>query len=156
MMLLTGLLFISIEAEMTHKAQADPKRNTQIFQVFSQIVTSLYNSKQIQTQKKEMTMSTTSTSLEAPHQQNLRQLFIRLKRVRNVSLGVGAIGTSVLIGSAYKPLSIGSMTAAVTLTTLSLSTAATAQLLLSLNTQLENVLNTPSNPPSNKNKENDQ
>ena len=90
-------------------------------------------------------MSNTVTSLEAPHQQNLRQLFVRLKRVRNISRGIGAVGTGVLIGSAYKPLGIGSMTTAVTLTTLSLSTAATAQLLLSLNTQLENLLNTPSN-----------
>jgi hypothetical protein len=152
MMLLTGLLFTSIEAEITYKAQADPKRNTQIFQVFSQIVTPLYNSEHILLQEKEILMSTTSTSLEAPHQQNLRQLFIRLKRVRNISLGIGAVGTGVLIGSAYKPLGIGSMTTAVTLTTLSLSTAATAQLLLSLNTQLENLLNTPSNPNKEKNK----
>lgn len=138
------LLFTSIEAEITYKAQADPKRNTQIFQVFSQIVTPLYNSKHILLQEKEFIMSTTAPSIEAPHQQNLRQLFVRLKRVRNVSIGIGAVGTGVLIGSAYKPLGIGSMTTAITLTTLSLSTAATAQLLLSLNTQLENLLNTPS------------
>lgn len=90
-------------------------------------------------------MSTVSHPAEAPHQQNLRQLFIRLKRIRNISLGLGAAGTGVLIGSNYKPLSVGAMTAAVTFTTLSLSTAATAQLLLSLNTQLENLLNAPQN-----------
>lgn len=88
-------------------------------------------------------MSTSHVSTEAPHQQNLRQLFVRLKRVRNISLGLGAVGTGVLVGSTYKPLNVGAMTAAVTLTTLSLSTAATAQLLLSLNTQLENLLNAP-------------
>lgn len=144
MMLLAGLLFTSIEADLTYKAQADPKRNIEILQVFSQIVTPLYNSKQILLQEKEIIMSTTTSSAEAPHQQNLRQLFVRLKRVRNISIGIGAVGTGVLIGSAYKPLGIGKMTTAITLTTLSLSTAATAQLLLSLNTQLENLLNTPS------------
>ena len=77
------------------------------------------------------------------HQQNLQALFSRLKRVRNVSLGLGAVGTGVMIGSAYRPLSVATMTATVTVTTLSLSTAATAQLLLSLNTQLEALLNAP-------------
>lgn len=91
-------------------------------------------------------MSQHPAPTEAPHQRNLRQLFTRLKRVRNISLGIGAAGTGVLIGSAYKPLRVGTMTAAVTLTTLSLSTAATAQLLLSLNTQLENLLNAPTPP----------
>ncbi len=82
-------------------------------------------------------------SSQQTQQDNVRALFVRLKRVRNISLGLGAIGTGVLIGSAYKPLNVASMTAAVTLTTLSLSTAGTAQLLLSLNTQLESLLNAP-------------
>lgn len=77
----------------------------------------------------------------------LKAFFTRLKTIRNISLGVGAVGSSVMIGSAYKPIGPVAMGIAATMTTLALSTAATAQLLLSLNEQLETALNQPARKP---------
>jgi len=81
------------------------------------------------------------------NQGNLRAFFSRLKRIRNISLSVGAVGTGVMIGSSYRPIGVAGMTITATLTTLALSTAATAQVLLSLNEQLETVLNQPGRKP---------
>lgn len=94
-------------------------------------------------------MSETNTTMDnsqkmAPaNTASLRSFFSRLKRIRNISLGVGAVGTGVMVGSSYRPIGGAAMTIAATLTTLALSTAATAQVLLSLNEQLEIVLNQP-------------
>lgn len=77
----------------------------------------------------------------------LKAFFNKLKTIRNISLGVGALGSGVLIGSAYKPIGVAATTLAVTATTLALSTAATAQVLLSLNEQLETLLNQPARKP---------
>ncbi|PKL75436.1 MAG: hypothetical protein CVV27_15390 [Candidatus Melainabacteria bacterium HGW-Melainabacteria-1] len=77
----------------------------------------------------------------------LRSFFTRLKTIRNLSLGLGMAGTGVMVGSAYKPIGPVAMTLAATVTTLALSTAATAQLLLSLNEQLEVALNQPTRKP---------
>lgn len=77
----------------------------------------------------------------------LKAFFGKLKTIRNLSLGVGALGTGALIGSAYKPIGVVGTTVAVTVTTLALSTAATAQVLLSLNEQLEIALNQPGRKP---------
>lgn len=80
-------------------------------------------------------------------QSHLQSFFNRLKTIRNISLGVGVAGTGVLIGSSYKPIGVAGMTAAVTVTTLALSTAATTQVLLSLNEQLETALAQPAPKP---------
>ncbi len=84
------------------------------------------------------------------HQKNqaLQGFFTRLKTIRNISLGVGLTGTGVMVGSAYKPIGPVGITIAATVTTLALSTAATAQLLLSLNEQLETALNQPARKPA--------
>lgn len=98
-------------------------------------------------------MSESSTAMDSPQKSvpantvNLRSFFSRLKRIRNLSLGVGAVGTGVMIGSSYRPIGVAGMTITATLTTLALSTAATAQVLLSLNEQLETVLNQPGRKP---------
>lgn len=78
---------------------------------------------------------------------SLQGFFVRLKTIRNLSLGVGMAGTGVMLGSAYKPIGPVAMGVAATVTTLALSTAATAQLLLSLNEQLEVALNQPARRP---------
>lgn len=78
---------------------------------------------------------------------SLKGFFTRLKTIRNISLGVGLAGTGVMVGSAYKPIGPVGITLAATVTTLALSTAATAQLLLSLNEQLETALNQPARKP---------
>lgn len=77
----------------------------------------------------------------------LKAFFNKLKTIRNVSLGLGAVGTGVMVSSNYKPIGGAGMGLAATLTTLALSTAATAQLLLSLNEQLEMVLKQPAKKP---------
>ncbi|HEY9840815.1 MAG: hypothetical protein ACAI44_14600 [Candidatus Sericytochromatia bacterium] len=77
----------------------------------------------------------------------LKAFFIRLKTIRNISLGVGLASTGVMVGASYKPIGPLAMTLAATVTTLALSTAATAQLLLSLNEQLEAALNQPTRKP---------
>lgn len=77
----------------------------------------------------------------------LKVFFQKLKAIRNISLGVGAVGTGVMLSSNYKPIGVAGMSIAATLTTLALSTAATAQLLLNLNEQLEVVLNQPTKKP---------
>ncbi|MGV3524618.1 MAG: hypothetical protein ACO1RX_10345 [Candidatus Sericytochromatia bacterium] len=85
---------------------------------------------------------------ETAGKRSLGEFFARLRRIRNLSLGVGAVGTGVLLGSAYKPMGAPVTTLAATLTTLALSTAATAQVLLSLNEQLEVALNQPARKPT--------
>lgn len=81
-------------------------------------------------------------------EKTLKAFFVRLKTIRNVSLGVGMASTGVMIGSSYKQIGPVAMTLAATVTTLALSTAATAQILLSLNEQLEIALNQPARKPS--------
>lgn len=78
--------------------------------------------------------------------ETLRKLFSRLKIIRNLSLGVGALGSGLLVSLVRKPLGAPTVVAVVTLTALALTSAATAQLLLSLNEQLEQILNQPPNP----------
>jgi len=84
--------------------------------------------------------------------QTLNTFFNKLKTIRNISLGVGALGTGVLIGSAYKPIGVAGTTIAVTATTLALSTAATTQVLLSLTEQLQTILNQPGRKPESQSK----
>ncbi len=81
------------------------------------------------------------------NQASLRAFFNRLKRIRNISLGVGVVGTGVMISSNYRPIGAGGITITATLTTLALSAAATAQVLLSLNEQLEVLLKQPGRKP---------
>jgi len=80
-------------------------------------------------------------------QKPLKAFFHKLKTIRNLSLGIGALGTGVMVGSAYKPIGVVGMSITATVTTLALSTAATAQVLLSLNEQLEVLLNQPAKKP---------
>ena len=79
---------------------------------------------------------------------SLNPFFQRLKTIRNLSLGIGMAGGGIILGSAYKPLGPVVVGIAATVTTLALSTAASAQLLLSLNEQLEVALNQPARKPN--------
>lgn len=88
-----------------------------------------------------------NSASENANTQSLKAFFGRLKRIRNISLGVGALGAGVMVGSNYKPIGGAGVTIAATVTTLALSTAATAQLLLSLNEQLETLLSQPARKP---------
>ncbi|PIQ26698.1 hypothetical protein COW36_00935 [bacterium (Candidatus Blackallbacteria) CG17_big_fil_post_rev_8_21_14_2_50_48_46] len=76
-------------------------------------------------------------------EQTLQTLFSRLKIIRNLSLGVSTLGTGLMVGAIKKPLGAPTIVAAATLTALALTSAATAQVLLSLNEQLESMLNQP-------------
>lgn len=78
----------------------------------------------------------------------LNPFFQRLRTIRNLSLGIGMAGGSVMLRSAYKPLGPVVIGVAATVTTLALSTAASAQLLLSLNEQLEAAMNQPARKPN--------
>lgn len=71
----------------------------------------------------------------------LNKLFSRLKLIRNLSLGAAALGSGLSYSATRKPLGTPSIVAAATLTGLALISAATAQVLLSLNEQLEESLN---------------
>ncbi|MBT9546140.1 MAG: hypothetical protein IV090_12180 [Candidatus Sericytochromatia bacterium] len=78
----------------------------------------------------------------------LHKLFSRLKLIRNLSLGAAALGGSLSYSAQRKTLGTPSIVAAATLTGLALISAATAQVLLSLNEQLEESLNQAGTPKS--------
>lgn len=82
---------------------------------------------------------------ESP-QAALNKLFSRLKLIRNLSLGAAALGGSLSYSANRKSLGTPSIVAAATLTGLALISAATAQVLLSLNEQLEESLNQAGTP----------
>lgn len=77
----------------------------------------------------------------------IQALFLKLKTIRNVSIGIGLAGSGLLAKSSRTPLAPWATAAAVTVTVVSLSTAATAQLLISLNEQLVDILSQPAPPP---------
>jgi hypothetical protein len=79
----------------------------------------------------------------------LHKLFSRLKLIRNLSLGAAALGGSLSYSAQRKTLGTPSIVAAATLTGLALISAATAQVLLSLNEQLEESLNQAGTPKTN-------
>lgn len=87
---------------------------------------------------------------QAPKSQSpqaaLHKLFSRLKLIRNLSLGAAALGGSLSYSAQRKTLGTPSIVAAATLTGLALISAATAQVLLSLNEQLEESLNQAGTP----------
>ncbi len=76
----------------------------------------------------------------------LHKLFSRLKLIRNLSLGAAALGGGLSYSAQRKTLGTPSIVAAATLTGLALISAATAQVLLSLNEQLEESLNQAGTP----------
>jgi len=84
---------------------------------------------------------------ESP-QAALHKLFSRLKLIRNLSLGAAALGSGLSYSATRKTLGTPSIVAAATLTGLALISAATAQVLLSLNEQLEESLNQAGAPKS--------
>ncbi len=85
---------------------------------------------------------------ESP-QAALHKLFSRLKLIRNLSLGAAALGSGLSYNAQRKTLGTPSIVAAATLTGLALISAATAQVLLSLNEQLEESLNQAGAPKTN-------
>lgn len=86
-----------------------------------------------------------AAGMQSADHPSLQQLFIRLKRIRNVSLSTGILCSALVFKLARKPLGASTITAVGALVTLALASALTAQLLLSLNEQLEQILNHP--PP---------
>ena len=88
-------------------------------------------------------MSSSPHKSLSPQHATVSRLFARLKMIRNLSLGVSALGSGLALSARSRRETAPLVGGGITLAVLALLSAGTAQILLRLNQELEQRLNQP-------------